>query len=383
MRSVGAVVVSIAVAVGAIAADRADLIARDQALAVLYVCAVVGLGGALIWVLGWWRDRKPSAPSGTSQTVTGNQNTGGNQTNAPIAGTGHTIHFHAPTAAPPTPVARLRKARIAEGDGATVRFHTPTPYEPESLSVTVDGIDQTGAMEETDPPTGEFTLNFAPTGPRGDSRGEYIDARWQEASSGPKGEPRTGIRVSGSDNEVRNNTVSGYEQGVSLEGERNVASGNTVYASPPYALVENEEPPPEWGAQFFKGKPITRCPWDDFQTTNSERFNEHLETHSDPPVPQNWKETYGVPQPWAKQAIHYLGDGTYTLPGVPADRDHTLYVNERYVPELVASGLYEQGPAAKQEHVLADAGPPPVCRCGHVARNTVWFQTHLQENGVS
>lgn len=49
------------------------------------------------------------------------------------------------------------------GDGAqTVYFVSPAPYVPGSLRVWVDGLEQTAAISESDPTTGEFTFSFAP-----------------------------------------------------------------------------------------------------------------------------------------------------------------------------------------------------------------------------
>lgn len=47
-------------------------------------------------------------------------------------------------------------------DGTTTVFTTRWPYADGSLKVYVDNLDQTGAVTESDPATGEFTLAFAP-----------------------------------------------------------------------------------------------------------------------------------------------------------------------------------------------------------------------------
>jgi hypothetical protein len=146
--------------------------------------------------------------------------------------------------------------------------------------------------------------------------------------------------------------------------------------------VDDADPPIDWTGHFWRGKQITPCAWDDYRTTSDENWNDHLETHTDPPTPQHETEVSVVPRQWAKQPIHYLGDGQHFFAGVPADPDHTLYVTEKYAETLVASGLYDRGPVEKQEHALVDAGPPPRCKCGHTARNTAWFQSHLHETGV-
>jgi hypothetical protein len=137
------------------------------------------------------------------------------------------------------------------------------------------------------------------------------------------------------------------------------------------------DPPADWTGQFWRGREITPCAWDNYRTTSDENWNEHLETHTDPPTPESAREVSLVPRQWAKEPIHYLGDGTHYFAGVPADPDHTIYVTEKYANELAATGLYALGPVQKQEHALVDAGPPPRCKCGHEAKNTAWFQSHL------
>jgi hypothetical protein len=141
--------------------------------------------------------------------------------------------------------------------------------------------------------------------------------------------------------------------------------------------VDDADPPADWTGQFWRGKEITPCAWDNYRTTSNENWNDHLETHTDPPTPQADKETSLVPRQWAKHPIHFLGDGSRTFPDVPADPDHTIYVTEKYANELAATGLYALGPVQKQEHALVDAGPPLRCKCGHEAKNTAWFQSHL------
>jgi hypothetical protein len=157
---------------------------------------------------------------------------------------------------------------------------------------------------------------------------------------------------------------------------------STEGASEGEVRIDDADPPIDWTGQFWRGKQITPCAWDDYRTTSNENWNDHLETHTDPPTPQHEREVSLVPRQWAKQPIHYLGDGNHFYAGVPADPDHTLYVTEKYANELVASGLYDLGPVERQEHALVDAGPPPRCKCGHKARNTAWFQSHLHEKGV-
>jgi hypothetical protein len=148
------------------------------------------------------------------------------------------------------------------------------------------------------------------------------------------------------------------------------------------AANESADPPADWTGRFWRGKEIIPCAWDDYRTTSEDNRTDHLETHTDPPAHEYEREASLVPRQWAKQPIHFLGDGTFSLPGVPADPDHTIYVTEKYANELVASGLYDLGPVERQEHALVDAGPPPRCKCGHEARNTAWFQSHLHEKGV-
>ena len=54
---------------------------------------------------------------------------------------------------------------VGEGDGTTVTFNTRFPYAVNSLRVFVDGVQIIAGLTQSDPTTGEFTLDFAPQGP--------------------------------------------------------------------------------------------------------------------------------------------------------------------------------------------------------------------------
>lgn len=81
------------------------------------------------------------------------------------------------------PLDQWRNAKIAEGDGQQRTFRTLTPYEPATLSVTVDGQRIESGLQETDPTTGAFAIDFAPLPQRGDSRPEMVRARWKVAGT--------------------------------------------------------------------------------------------------------------------------------------------------------------------------------------------------------
>lgn len=170
-RSAGAAGVSLAAAVASVAADQANLIDEAQARVVLTVALVAaGLFG-LLYLYGWWQDRRSTGadePS-VSQTVTGNMNTGGNQFNAPVSGSGHTFNYN--LAPPPTkPDVVVPMSFLTMGDGVTQEFQTLSPYKPGSLSVAVDGLFQHST--EIDPATGRFSVPFVA------SPSEQIMASW-------------------------------------------------------------------------------------------------------------------------------------------------------------------------------------------------------------
>lgn len=146
--------------------------------------------------------------------------------------------------------------------------------------------------------------------------------------------------------------------------------------------ADGHQPPPEWAGQFWQGKRITKCPWDDYRTVSDANWIEHLETHAEPPTPELAEGVWATPQQWAKTPLHYLGGiNGPSFSGVPADPDHTLYATELRGKELVASGLYALGTLAKQEHGLNAVGRSLVCKCGFEAPTTAHFQSHLSETG--
>lgn len=68
---------------------------------------------------------------------------------------------------------RVSHEYIAMGDGTTRDFRTAQPFVDGSLTVYVDGIDQTGALASQDGAAGTFGVRFAP------SRGEQVEAGYQ------------------------------------------------------------------------------------------------------------------------------------------------------------------------------------------------------------
>ena len=68
---------------------------------------------------------------------------------------------------------------VADGNGTATTFTTAFPYATGSLKVYVDGVQIINGLTESDPTTGEFTLDFAPHGIIGDTRAEIITASYQ------------------------------------------------------------------------------------------------------------------------------------------------------------------------------------------------------------
>jgi hypothetical protein len=68
---------------------------------------------------------------------------------------------------------------VANGDDTTTVFTTRYPYAPGSLRVFVDGVPIVNGLTESDPATGEFTLDFAPHAATGDTRAEIVTANYQ------------------------------------------------------------------------------------------------------------------------------------------------------------------------------------------------------------
>jgi len=64
-------------------------------------------------------------------------------------------------------------------DGVTVLFTLANPYVSGSLRVKVDGVPILNGLTQTDPVAGTFTLDFAPLGAQGDTRGEIVTATYQ------------------------------------------------------------------------------------------------------------------------------------------------------------------------------------------------------------
>lgn len=138
-----------------------------------------------------------------------------------------------------------------------------------------------------------------------------------------------------------------------------------------------DELPASWTAPYWQGRSVLKCPWDSYRTISHKRFMEHGEIHIEPPTPQEAQGVYGEPRTWAKVPIHYLGDGTAYIGGVPADPDHTLYTSQARADELLGSGLYALGVLSKQDHGLSAVGRNLVCKCGFEAPTTPEFQSHL------
>lgn len=71
---------------------------------------------------------------------------------------GTTVAQPAPAAGQPVE----NELSLTQPDGSTLIFFTKYPYADGSLRVFVDNLNQTAAVTESDPTTGEFTLAFAP-----------------------------------------------------------------------------------------------------------------------------------------------------------------------------------------------------------------------------
>lgn len=143
-----------------------------------------------------------------------------------------------------------------------------------------------------------------------------------------------------------------------------------------------DEPPEGWGGQFWQGKQILMCPWDNYRTTNDRALHAHGDTHTDPPTETTAQGVSAMPWPWARVPIHYLGDGSQYFGGVPADPDHTLYATAARAQELIGTGLYGAGPVEGQKHSFSGAvGRGIVCTCGFEAATTPEIQSHLSNTG--
>lgn len=143
-----------------------------------------------------------------------------------------------------------------------------------------------------------------------------------------------------------------------------------------------DEPPEGWGGQFWQGKQILKCPWDDYRTIDDTAFQAHRDRHTDPPTDTEAQRVSTMLWPWAKVPIHYLGDGSQYFGGVPADPEHTLYTTAARAQELIGTGLYGAGPVEGQKHSFSGAvGRGIVCTCGFEAATTPEFQSHLSETG--
>jgi hypothetical protein len=105
-----------------------------------------------------------------------------------------------------------------------------------------------------------------------------------------------------------------------------------------------DQPPPDWTASDWHGNQVLRCQWDAYRTIDPAKFEAHLETHTDPPTDQLAHEQYDEPRPWATIPFHYVGDGSAYVNGVPANPAQTLYGSRTRVEELLAYGLFAEGP---------------------------------------
>lgn len=138
-----------------------------------------------------------------------------------------------------------------------------------------------------------------------------------------------------------------------------------------------DEPPVGWTGQYWQGKQLLKCPWDDYRTIDHTAYDAHRDTHTDPPSEAEARAVSVTPWPWAITPIHYLGDGAY-IGGVPADPDHTMYTTKKRADELVATGLYGLGPRTTEKHAFSGAvGRTIVCTCGFEASTVSEFQSHL------
>lgn len=111
------------------------------------------------------------------------------------------------------------------------------------------------------------------------------------------------------------------------------------------AAVEHEDVPESWTGGHWRGKLVLRCPWDAFHTVDQAKADAHRETHTEPPSEAEHKQWHDAPQPWARTALHFVGDGNHYYPGVPTDPDLTIYAPPAYAEEILKTGLYLEGPA--------------------------------------
>lgn len=236
---------------------------------------------------------------------------------------------------------------LGAGDGTTKCFRTTTPYQLGSLHVYVNGLQQDSI--ETDPANGDFELTFSPTvddrigaswvvgqpakhRPWAPSRRETLALPARAASprtqvSEPE-PPSTGVALAPSatipDKAIQTGTAS-------LSGQ--VDNGAA------------DEPPADWGAPYWEGKQILRCPYCAYRTVSINRHTEHAETHTEPPTAGDARSVYpDVPRPWARVQVHFLGDGSAYVNGVPADPKAILFTTASRADELLATGLYGLGP---------------------------------------
>ena len=188
------------------------------------------------------------------------------------------------------------------------------------------------------------------------SRAEFIHAQVQDVSDSVFGSPNIYVGM----NQAR---IVARDQLQAESEDRN-----------------QDDPPANHQGQFWHGKTLINCPWDDYRTTTDARWIAHLETeHTEPPTPELAQGIYSVPRQWATTPIHYLGDaGGPSLSGVPADPDHTFYATPTRAEELIGLGLYGPGPVENQKHAFSGAvGRGIVCTCGYEAATVADLQSHL------
>lgn len=277
-------------------------------------------------------------------------------------------------------------AGLSRAFNVAVRFHG----ESDAYIVNSEGFTRHGARKpEWRLPPGTYEVEFRVSHERGSERQtfvlrnptngplELIPRRTRESGQSPAApkpartsEPTTGPA-----------SISTTDRAVVSQAQIPDDLGPVITVVDP-DVRGLDQPPEAWTAPFWQGKPILKCPWDDFRTISEQSFLAHRDIHTEPPTDAKAQEVSTMPWPWAKTPFHYLGDGSHYFPGVPADPDHTLYAPAKRAEELVATGLYGEGPVDTQEHAFSGAvGRTIVCKCGHEAGTMAEFQSHLSETG--
>lgn len=245
---------------------------------------------------------------------------------------------------------------LGAGDGTTKCFRTTTPYQLGSLHVYVNGLQQDSI--ETDPANGDFELTFSPT------VDDRIDASWvvgQPARHRPwapsRREPLALPAQAGAASlktQVNQPEPSSTAMGLALSATtpNEAIRTGTASLSGRADDATGDEPPADWGAPYWQGRQILRCPYCTYRTVIMSRHAEHSGTHTEPPTAGDALAVYaGAPRPWARVQVHFLGDGSAYVNGVPADPKAILFTTATRADELLATGLYGFGaPPDRRPH---------------------------------